>query len=157
MIELLDPGERVVILIDDAQDLTDERLEDLRLLSNIDASGSKRLHFVLIGQPELLTRLRQSALRNVNQRIGARATLNPLSRHQAREHVDYRLRQKGGSAERTFCCATVRCSVRIAKALVMWHLAMRAPPSPNTLTRAVLCVPALVVSHQPKSAFVWQN
>src|ERR1700730_6966470 len=97
MIAGLKPGNRVAVIVDDAQDLSNERLEDLRLLSNCDPNGSKRLHFILVGQPELLPRLQSPALRNVNQRIGTRATLNPLEFDEARDYVDYLLRQKGGS------------------------------------------------------------
>ena len=74
VIARLTPGDRVVVIIDAGQDLTDETLENLRLLSNSDQKGSKRLHFILVAQPELLPRLQSAALRNVSQRIGARAT-----------------------------------------------------------------------------------
>jgi type II secretory pathway predicted ATPase ExeA len=104
----LEAGERIVVIVDDAQDLSEECLEDLRLLSNCEANGNKRLHFILVGQPELLTRLRTPKLRNINQRIGARATLNPLKFDEARAYVDYRLRLKGGNAQRIFSTAALR-------------------------------------------------
>jgi type II secretory pathway predicted ATPase ExeA len=104
----LEEGERIVVIVDDAQDLVDDCLEDLRLLSNCEANGNKRLHFILVSQPELLTRLRTPKLRNINQRIGARATLNPLKSDEARSYVDYRLRQKGGSLQKTFSAAALR-------------------------------------------------
>jgi general secretion pathway protein A len=96
------PGERAVVIVDDAQDLIDEGLEDLRMLSNIGADGRERLHFILVGQPELVTRLRAPASRRINQRIGARAIMNPLKFDQARAYVDFRLRQKGGTALKIF-------------------------------------------------------
>jgi general secretion pathway protein A len=104
----LEEGERIVVIVDDAQDLDDDCLEDLRLLSNCEANGNKRLHFILVSQPELLTRLRTPKLRNINQRIGARATLNPLKSDEARSYVDYRLRQKGGSVQKIFSAAALR-------------------------------------------------
>jgi general secretion pathway protein A len=104
----LEEGERIMVIVDDAQDLSDDCLEDLRLLSNCEAHGNKRLHFILVSQPELLTRLRTQKLRNINQRIGARATLNPLKPDEARSYVDYRLRQKGGSAQKIFSAAALR-------------------------------------------------
>lgn len=104
----LEEGERIVVIVDDAQDLNDDCLEDLRLLSNCEANGNKRLHFILVSQPELLTRLRTPKLRNINQRIGARATLNPLKSDEARSYVDYRLRQKGGSVQKIFSAAALR-------------------------------------------------
>jgi general secretion pathway protein A len=102
MIARLKPGVWIVVIVDDAQDLTDERLEDPRLLSNCEANGSKRLHFILVGRPELSTQLGAPALPNINQRIGARAILNPLKFGEARSYVDYRLRQRGGSAPKIF-------------------------------------------------------
>lgn len=101
-IAALHPGERVVVIVDEAQSLDDARMEDLRLLSNCDSNQPRRLHFILVGQPELLTRLETPALRNLNQRIGARAKLVALNRNEAWDYVDYRLKQRGGSAERIF-------------------------------------------------------
>ena len=108
----LEDGERIVVIVDDAQDLNDECLEDLRLLSNCEANGNKRMHFILVSQPELLTRLRTQKLRNINQRIGARATLNPLNSDEARSYVDYRLRQKGGSAPKIFTNSALRLLIK---------------------------------------------
>jgi len=101
-IAALRPGERVVVIVDEAQSLDDGRMEDLRLLSNCDGNQPRRLHFILVGQPELLTRLEAPALRNLNQRIGARAKLVALNHNEAWDYVDYRLKQQGGSAERIF-------------------------------------------------------
>jgi type II secretory pathway predicted ATPase ExeA len=101
-ISALQPNERVVVIIDEAQSLDDARMEDLRLLSNCDAKQPRRLHFILAGQPELQTRRQSPALRNINQRIGARARLVGLSRDEAWDYVDYRLHQQGGSAEKIF-------------------------------------------------------
>jgi type II secretory pathway predicted ATPase ExeA len=101
-INALQPDERIVVIIDEAQSLDDARMEDLRLLSNCDAKQPRRLHFILAGQPELQARLQSPALRNINQRIGARARLVGLSRDEAWDYVDYRLKQQGGSAEKIF-------------------------------------------------------
>lgn len=97
-----EPTERVVVIVDEAQGLTDERIEDLRLLSNCDSNQPRRLHFILVGQPELLARLQTPALRNLNQRIGARAKLSAISHDEAWDYVDYRLKQQGGSAQKIF-------------------------------------------------------
>lgn len=101
-IATLRPGERIVVIVDEAQSLDDARMEDLRLISNCDGNHPRRLHFILVGQPELLTRLRTPTLRNLNQRIGARAKLGALNSNEAWDYVDYRLKQQGGSAERIF-------------------------------------------------------
>ncbi len=104
----LKPGERVVIIVDEAQGLSDEGIEDLRLVSNLgSAAQNQRLHFVLIGQLELLGRLKEPAFRKFDQRIGARAVLNRMSRDEAFAYVEYRLRQTDGSAERVFVGAAL--------------------------------------------------
>jgi type II secretory pathway predicted ATPase ExeA len=98
----LTTGERAVIIVDEAQSLDDDTLEDLRLFSNRGAGEEKRLHFVLVGQPELMRRLMQPRLRQLNDRIGARAMLNPLTRDEAAAYVEYRLAAHGGGAKRVF-------------------------------------------------------
>jgi general secretion pathway protein A len=103
--ELLDdlgPDERIAIIIDEAQELSDDTLEGLRLLSNVDTSEARRLHIILVGQSELIARLSGPAMRSLNQRIGARALLKPLRPAEVREYIDCRLRAKGGAASRIF-------------------------------------------------------
>lgn len=89
-------GERVVIVVDEAQSLNDETLEELRLFSNRGRADEKQLHFVLVGQPELLRRLTQPHLRQLNDRIGARAVLNSLTSEEAVGYVECRIRGHGG-------------------------------------------------------------
>jgi general secretion pathway protein A len=95
-------GERVVIILDEAQSLNDETLEELRLFSNRGRADEKQLHFVLVGQPELLRRLTQPHLRQLNDRIGARAVLNSLTPEEAVGYVEYRTRTHGGSPAAIF-------------------------------------------------------
>jgi type II secretory pathway predicted ATPase ExeA len=95
-------GERAVIIVDEAQSLDDGTLEDLRLFSNRGSSEEKQLHFVLVGQPELMHRLMQPRLRQFNDRIGARAMLNPLTREEAAGYVEYRLAAHGGGVKQVF-------------------------------------------------------
>ncbi len=106
-LERLKPDERVVILIDEAQTLDEESLEELRLFSNAGNGEEKQLHFVLVGQPELIHRLMRRELRQLNDRIGARAVLNPLSAAEARAYLEFRLTAHGGSAARIFDSAAL--------------------------------------------------
>jgi general secretion pathway protein A len=94
--------ERIAIIIDEAQGLSDDTLEELRLFSNYGRNGKGHLEIMLVGQPELLKRLMSPSLRQFHQRIGARAVLNPLQRDEAIEYVDFKLRQSGGSAKKVF-------------------------------------------------------
>jgi general secretion pathway protein A len=101
-LEDLAPNERAVVIVDEAQALSAEILDDLRLFSNCELQGKGRLHFVFAGQPALLMRLCAPELRQVNERIGVRVLLNPLEAAEARAYVDYRLAAYGGSAEALF-------------------------------------------------------
>src|SRR5216683_2930502 len=102
LFEQLRPRERIAIIIDEAQGLSDDTLEELRLFSNYAQSGKGHLEILLVGQPELLDRLMSSSLRQFHQRIGARAILNPLQRDEALEYVEFKLRASGGSAKKIF-------------------------------------------------------
>ena len=102
LLDGLPSGERVAIVVDEAQELSDEALEGLRLLSNMDTFEERRLQIILVGQPELVTRLARPEMHSLNQRIGARTLLRPLRPAEVREYIDCRLRAKGGTANRIF-------------------------------------------------------
>jgi len=85
-----------VLVIDEAQNLTPPVLEQIRLLSNLETEKEKLLQIVLIGQPELLERLKLHELRQLNQRITARYHLNPLDEQETRQYIAYRIHIAGG-------------------------------------------------------------
>lgn len=107
LLDRLTPGQRVAIVIDEAQELSDEALEGLRLLSNADTFPEHRLQIILVGQPELITRLMRPEMISLNQRIGARVLLAPLTPTEVREYIDCRLRAKGGAARGIFAPAAL--------------------------------------------------
>jgi len=88
-------GKRVIIIVDEAQDLPDETLEELRLLSNLETEKEKLLQIVLIGQPELKKRLVSDNMRQLSQRMTVRATLMPLTMSETFDYVNYRLIKAG--------------------------------------------------------------
>src|SRR6266436_7593743 len=96
------PNERLAIIVDEAQDLSDDVLEELRLLSNYGQRIGKYLQLVLVGQPELALRLKNPSLRQFNQRVAARSVLNRLSFVEAHEYVGYRLRARDGRSRDIF-------------------------------------------------------
>ena len=96
------------MIIDEAQDLSDDALEDLRLLSNFQSLERRRLQIVLVGQIDLAKRLAGPQLRQLNQRIGARALLPTLPRSEIHDYIDYRLRSRGGDIERLFTRGAIR-------------------------------------------------
>lgn len=84
-----------VLIIDEAQDLTDDLLEQVRLLSNLETDSRKLLQIVLMGQPELRDRLNNHKLRQLRQRITVRYHLAPLSRHEVSHYIQHRLEVSG--------------------------------------------------------------
>jgi type II secretory pathway predicted ATPase ExeA len=92
-----DPGDRVVLIFDEAQGLSDEILEELRLLSNSRTKFAQSLQIVLVGQPELAQRLSEPKFRALNQRIGARSMLQPLRGTEICDYVEHHLREQHGN------------------------------------------------------------
>jgi general secretion pathway protein A len=88
-------GERVVLIVDEAQGLNPDLLEEIRLLSNLETSKSKLIQIVLVGQPELDKTLSQPEFRQLRQRINLRYHLTPLSEKETREYIEKRLRVAG--------------------------------------------------------------
>ena len=87
--------ERVVLIVDEAQGLKPELLEEIRLLSNLETSRSKLIQIVLLGQPELDRTLSQAGFRQLKQRINLRYRLSPLSEKETREYIGKRLKIAG--------------------------------------------------------------
>jgi general secretion pathway protein A len=90
-------GARVVVIVDEAQNLAPMVLEQLRLLSNLETETEKLLQIVLVGQPELRAILGRPDLAQLNQRITVRWHLEPLDRKETGEYVRHRLRIAGGT------------------------------------------------------------
>jgi len=91
LIKQLKQGHIVSVLIDEAQNLSDEALEGLRLLSNLETDREKLLQIVLMGQPELNARLDQPTLRQLKQRVASQCRLAPLKKDEAGRYIDFRL------------------------------------------------------------------
>ena len=92
-------GRRVVLIVDEAQNLSTETLEQVRLLTNLETATTKLLQIILIGQPELRALLDQPDLRQLAQRITGRYHLNPLSADETAGYVKHRMRVAGATAE----------------------------------------------------------
>jgi len=99
-------GRHTVLIIDEAQNLSAEVLEQLRLLTNLETNQKKLLQIILLGQPELNDMLARSDLRQLAQRITARYHLTPLSRHEVASYVSHRL-AVAGSAQSLFSPAAI--------------------------------------------------
>jgi general secretion pathway protein A len=92
-------GRRVVVVVDEAQNLAPEVLEQVRLLTNLETNTQKLLQIILIGQPELRELLARNELRQLAQRITGRYHLNPLSPEETTAYVRHRLRVAGATAD----------------------------------------------------------
>lgn len=90
-------GNKVVLIIDEAQAMPLETLESLRLLTNLETEKQKLLQIVLFGQPELDELLQNKAIRQLRQRISFSYSLQPLNKRQIREYVLHRLRVAGNT------------------------------------------------------------
>ena len=95
-------GETAVLIVDEAQNLSDEVLEEIRLLTNLETFTEKLLQIVLVGQPELEAKLRQPQLRQLRQRVTLRAKTHPLTLEEARAYVTQRLQIAGSNGRMIF-------------------------------------------------------
>jgi general secretion pathway protein A len=112
LLEQLVQGNDVVLLIDEAQDLGTELLEQVRLLSNLETDQRKLLQIVLVGQPELRDKLNERGLRQLRQRITVRYHLTPLSRPEVEHYIHHRLQVVGANGRPAFTPWAVRSVFR---------------------------------------------
>ena len=98
LLESYQKGDNVAVIIDEAQNLSAEVLERVRLLSNFETRQAKLLQILLVGQPELSDRLNEPELRQLKQRVALRYHLTPLSLSECKEYITKRLEISGGTA-----------------------------------------------------------
>jgi len=101
-------GKNVILLIDEAQNLSYGVLEQIRMLSNLETEREKLIQLVLIGQPELNNSLLLPALRQLNERITVRHEIQPLSPPEVGNYIEYRLRVAGGPGLINFTAGALR-------------------------------------------------
>jgi general secretion pathway protein A len=106
-------GRRIIVIVDEAQNLSAETLEQVRLLTNLETPTQKLLQIILIGQPELRELLDRNDLRQLAQRITGRYHLKPLSREETEGYVRHRLRVAGAVGE-IFTASALREVYRLA-------------------------------------------
>jgi type II secretory pathway predicted ATPase ExeA/LysM repeat protein len=102
LLEILEQDKNLVILIDEAQNLSNDVLEELRMLSNLETGEAKLLQIVLVGQPELENKLNLEGLRQLKQRIGIRRQIKPLPAEESRQYIEHRLNHVGSSSAAVF-------------------------------------------------------
>lgn len=95
-------GEKTALVVDEAQSLSAELLEEVRLLANIETTTEKLLPLVLAGQPELGSRLNDPSLRQLKQRVALRCEIAPFELPETAAYMASRIRMAGGEAARLF-------------------------------------------------------
>lgn len=95
-------GNNVILIIDEAQNLSPKTLEQVRLLSNLETEKDKLLQIVLVGQPQLNHKLDLPALRQLQQRIMVRYHITPLNYEESREYINHRLNMVGSNEKIKF-------------------------------------------------------
>jgi len=95
LVEQYAKGGQPLLIIDEAQNLSSETLEEIRMLSNLETANSKLLQIILVGQPELRSQLARPELRQLRQRISIQCHLQPLSREEVEEYILHRLEVAG--------------------------------------------------------------
>ncbi len=102
LVEQYGEGKKVVLIIDEAQNLTQKVLEEIRLLSGIETHKEKVLRIILAGQPELKEKIESPRLKQLTQRVRLRFHLGPLTNREMREYIGHRLKVAGADAEEIF-------------------------------------------------------
>jgi general secretion pathway protein A len=108
LIERLRENQTVLLILDEAQNLSTEMLEEIRLLSNLETATSKLLQIMLVGQPELETLLDRRELRQLRQRIVLRFRLRPFAPEETGSYVEERLRLAGYTGKGVFRRSAMR-------------------------------------------------
>lgn len=110
-------GETTVLIVDEAQSLPLELLEEIRLLANIETNDEKLLSVIIAGQPELADRLNERELRQLKQRVALRCELRALTATETETYVAGRIRAAGGVAASVFTREAVGLVHRVARGL----------------------------------------
>jgi general secretion pathway protein A len=129
----LTPDQTLAILIDDAQELSPEIMEELRLLPTPETLSAKKLQVVLVGQPELKTRLDSPNLRELRQRVEITGEIQPLSEEECRQYIARRLEKVDSEISRVFTPEAIDLICRHARG------------NPRTLN--ILCDNAFLVGY----------
>ncbi|HXV35670.1 MAG TPA: AAA family ATPase [Myxococcota bacterium] len=113
LIERLKQDRTVLLIVDEAQNLSPEMLEEIRLLSNLETADSKLIQILLVGQPELGAMLDRDDLRQLRQRIVLRHDLRPFDANELESYVDERLRLAGYTGKGIFKRSALRELYRV--------------------------------------------
>jgi len=117
LLERYQAGERAVLIVDEAQNLSPQMLEEIRLLTNLETSTEKLLQIVLSGQPELDQKLSQPQMRQLRQRITLRAKTRQLTIEETQGYIQERLRIAGAESTEIFSPEAITAVHRYARGI----------------------------------------
>jgi len=117
LVQEMEANRRVVVVIDEAQNLSEEMLEAVRLLSNFETPAAKMIHIVLAGQPALADKLAGPTLTQLRQRVGSVAQLQPLTLKETKEYVEHRLRAAGCKGPQLFTSNALESIAKISEGI----------------------------------------
>jgi general secretion pathway protein A len=131
LLRAIRPDQRIALVFDEAQSLSPLLFEELRLVGNCAVHGDRRLQVIFVGQPSMLKRLEAPMLRQLNERIGARVSLKPMSEKEVLEYIRHRIQTAGGVAEQVFARGAIKQIVAHSNGIarrvnVLCHNAMLA-------------------------------
>ena len=115
LIQLLTEGKNAILIVDEAQDLSEQILEQIRLLSNLETEKEKLIQIILVGQLGLLDLLGAPGLKQLNQRISVRFKIRPLSAHETNQYIAHRLLVAGSSGEEIFSAGALAAIYRYSQ------------------------------------------
>jgi len=117
LVKEMEEDRRVVVVIDEAQNLTEDMLEQVRLLSNFETPAAKMMHIVLAGQPGLADKLASPTLTQLRQRVGSVAHLPALTLKEVTEYVDHRLNAAGYRGPQLFASDVLQSITTISEGI----------------------------------------
>jgi len=117
LIKRLTDGLQTLLIVDEAQNLSDEMLEEIRMLSNLETPTSKLLQIMLVGQPELADKLSRPALRQLRQRVELRHTIRPLLQPETSAYIRERLLVAGHPRGDVFSASAERSVHRFSRGI----------------------------------------
>ena len=131
LIGCLARDETIAVMIDEAENIGLNVIEEVRLLANLETSTSKLLQIALVGQPELREKLRSEVIRQIKQRIVISCQINPLTEKESMQYIDHRLKIAGSGSSEVFTDEALSLICRYAKGI---------PLALNTLCNNALSV-----------------
>lgn len=128
LLERIDAGKDIILIIDESQNLSFDVLEQVRLLSNLETDKRKLLQIILMGQPELKEKLAREELRQLRQRILVHYEIKPLTREEMTQYVLHRLSLSGGGGRPRFTHWALRSIFKASQGIprIVNHLCDKA-------------------------------